>query len=190
MNTKHYLIISGIVGGIIGSLLTALLVSPVTAQKDKFDSIQCSKLEVVDANGVARVILSTNMVDGFGENITACVIGDEDRGRVAVYGKGKDFSSKGSASLGVNNRGGVVVAASKDKGALPRRLVRLSIEEQGGSVEVDGKDGESSVLLYIDENGGRIAAYGEDGKSAGLSMTEDGGFVGIKDKYGQVKILD
>ena len=51
MYRNRYLVISGIVGGVIGSLLTALLVSPVTAQRDKFDTLQCSKLEVVDANG-------------------------------------------------------------------------------------------------------------------------------------------
>ena len=47
MNTKHYLVISGIVGGIIGSLLTALLVSPVTAQRDKFGEIRhLSKISI------------------------------------------------------------------------------------------------------------------------------------------------
>ena len=40
MNTKYNLVISGIVGGVIGSLFTALLVSPVTAQRDKFGEIE------------------------------------------------------------------------------------------------------------------------------------------------------
>ena len=57
MNTKHYLVMSGIVGGVIGSLLTALLVSPVTAQRDKFGEIECKGLRVVDEDGVARVML-------------------------------------------------------------------------------------------------------------------------------------
>ena len=57
MNAKHYLVISGIIGGVIGSLLTALLVSPVTAQKDKFDTIQCRRLEVVDADGKVEVAI-------------------------------------------------------------------------------------------------------------------------------------
>lgn len=51
MNTKQYLVISGCVGGIIGSLLTTLLVSPVTAQKDKFGVIECAVLRIVDADG-------------------------------------------------------------------------------------------------------------------------------------------
>ena len=65
MNTKHYLVISGIVGGVIGSLLTALLVSPVTAQRDNFDTIQCSRLEVVDAEGRLKVVLDGNGHSGY-----------------------------------------------------------------------------------------------------------------------------
>ena len=49
MNTKHYLIISGIVGGVIGSLFTALLVSPVTAQRDKFGEIECRSFDGLGA---------------------------------------------------------------------------------------------------------------------------------------------
>ena len=61
MNTKHYLVISGIVGGVMGSLLTALLVSPVTAQRDRFDKfghIECTSLSVVDVEGKSRVFLA------------------------------------------------------------------------------------------------------------------------------------
>lgn len=47
MNTKHFVVISGIVGGVIGSLLTAMLVPPVTAERDKFGEIECTKLTIV-----------------------------------------------------------------------------------------------------------------------------------------------
>lgn len=57
MNTKHYLVMSGIVGGIIGSLLTTLFVSPVTAQRDNFGDIECTKLTVADAGGTLRAVL-------------------------------------------------------------------------------------------------------------------------------------
>ena len=62
MNTRHYLVISGIVGGVIGSLLTALLVSPVTAQRDKFGVIECSELRVIDADGNVVVKLGRDSV--------------------------------------------------------------------------------------------------------------------------------
>ena len=65
MNTKHYLIVSGIIGGVIGSLLTALLVSPATAQRDKFEHIECTSLSVVDAEGKERIRLNTNYWRGF-----------------------------------------------------------------------------------------------------------------------------
>ena len=88
MSTKHYLVISRVVNGIIGSVLSALLVSPVTAQKHKsgivvgyFEAIECTKLTVVDANGVPRMVLSTNALDGLlDDNIRVRVIGSEHGG--------------------------------------------------------------------------------------------------------------
>ena len=87
MNTKHYLVMSGIVGGVIGSLLTALLVSPVTAQRDEFGEIECTKLTVVDADGVSRIILSTNIFAGVGTNYRVGIHGDEYAGIVSTHGK-------------------------------------------------------------------------------------------------------
>ena len=84
MNTKHQ-VISGIIGGIVGSIITALAVSSGTAQNDKFDTIQCRRLEVVDADGNARVILSTNVYDRLmDDNIRVRVIGNEHGGVVGV----------------------------------------------------------------------------------------------------------
>ncbi len=39
---------------IIGMLFAIGMLSSVTAQNDKFDTIQCSRLEVVDADGITR----------------------------------------------------------------------------------------------------------------------------------------
>lgn len=74
MKTKHYLVLSGIMGGVIGSLLTALLVSPVTAERDKFGEIECTKLTIVhpDYKQPAVVLDSDRyggaikVTDGFG----------------------------------------------------------------------------------------------------------------------------
>ena len=84
MNTKHYLVISGI----IGSLLTALLVSPVTANTDKFGDIECTSLKVVDANSIALVMLSIG----------------EHGGRINAFGK----DGESLASLGIGEDGGAL----------------------------------------------------------------------------------
>ena len=128
MNRKHQ-VISGIIGGIVGSIITALVVSSGTAQNDKFDTIQCRRLEVVDANCNARVILSTHPWDGLlDDNVRVRVIGDERGGRVDAYKDGK-------------------LAAELDAG------------ERGGTVAAFGKDGESKAALGIDEDGGAVVTF-------------------------------
>ncbi len=119
MNTKHYLVISGIVGGVIGSLLTALLVSPVTAQRDNFDTIQCSRLEVVDAEGRLKVVLDGNGHSGYvatfgNDRILRVVLAHtEDGGSVEVHAKGAD---KGMAIMGVNSHGDGYVSTWEKNG--------------------------------------------------------------------------
>lgn len=129
MNTKHYLVISGIVGGVIGSLLTAVLVSPVTAQRDKFGEIECRKLTVVDEEGMPIVKL-TDM--RFGP-------------RVIIYGK--DFKPKVAIGVNDGDHGGVEVLGDYNSG------VTLGIDEYGGFVEVSGKDLLSAAALKFDQDG-------------------------------------
>ena len=100
--------------------------------------------------------------------------------------KAKTIHRGGQASLGVNSRGGVIVAAGKDRtlNGMPRRLVRLSIEERGGRVEVNGKDGNSRAGIRIDEHGGAVYAWGADEKSASLGITKHGGQVAVSGYQG------
>ncbi|MDE0184748.1 MAG: hypothetical protein OXP71_04750 [Candidatus Poribacteria bacterium] len=203
MYTKHYLVISGIVGGVIGSLLTALLVSPVTAQRDKFDTLQCSKLEVVDANGVARVVLKTN----------------ENSGDIGVYGEdGDEYVSINSN----HNSGGLYLQDSKgyyaslhftgvggkmqfgepqgNPGFLGRMLtlgllgsaaylrtfsdekigIQLSNASSSGVLQVYSYDDNGligEVELSHDPYGGAVIVMGEDGKLASLCTDHNGGVV-------------
>lgn len=77
-----------------GSLFTiiGMLFPPVTAQKP-LDTIQCSKLVVLDAEGTAQVTISTDdqggIVTAYGKNghSEASLRAEEDGGRVAVVGK-------------------------------------------------------------------------------------------------------
>ena len=77
----------GLLCAVIGMLL-----SPVTAQK-AMETIQCSRLEVVDAEGTVRVTITTDeqggVVTAHGKNghSEASLRVEEDGGRVAVVGK-------------------------------------------------------------------------------------------------------
>ena len=73
--------------------VAALAVSLVTAQRDKFGTIECDQLEVVDADGVVGVVLSIG----------------EHGGRIDVV---KDDISK--VVLHITEHGGVTAVRDKD----------------------------------------------------------------------------
>ena len=134
----------------------------LNAKNQKFDTIQCSRLEVVDADGVARLILSIN----------------EHGGHVGVYGKDGQL-----ASLSINERGGHAGVYGKI-GA-----VGIEINEHGGVVGVYGKDGElqklRSMLGNNDEHGGVVGVKGKGEGKAVMGINEDGnGDVSTWDKDG------
>lgn len=206
MNTKQklsYMVIGGMIG--VAGMVIGMSAMPLSAQRDKFDTIQCKRLEVVDAEGTTRVVIADTIfaagliqfvkkrgvaigVDGIschgsnGLTLAGLYIG-EDGGR--VYAIGKD--GKSMSVLGVDEHGGLVDAMGKDGIS----GVALGIDEAGGIVVAYGKDGKSQAGLAINEHGGRIGVLGKDRKSAvSLGIDEDGGFVGKSDRYGSPKLLD
>ena len=68
-------------------LFIGMLLSPVTAQRDKFGEIECRSLTVVDADGKGRVIISSG----------------EHGGRVSTY----DKDGQSGVSLVVTEHGGM-----------------------------------------------------------------------------------
>ena len=90
-------------------LFIGMLLSPVTAQRDKFGEIECRRLTVVDADGKTRVIISSN---------------NEHGGSVFAYGK----DGKPWAALGIDQHGGVVSAYGKDG----KSGAGLGVGEHGG----------------------------------------------------------
>ena len=179
MNTKHCVAVSSIVGGVIGSLLTALLLAPVTAQTDKFGEIECTRLRVVDANGLSRIMLSSNLIAGLDSNIKVRIIGDEFAGIVSTHGR--DGNSKAELKT-VLNSGGYVGVNNKDG----KTAVWLSVSDDDGIVNVKGKDEKSSLRLGVNESGGNVAMFGADGKSGSwVGVNEYGGRVEVYDKAGQ-----
>ena len=99
---------------IIGMLFAIGMLSSVTAQNDKFDTIQCSRLEVVDADGKVRVVLqyypflgyvTTYGKDGLPQLMLGTDI-EEHGGYVQVKAKGK-----GAAVMGINEYGNGAVSS-------------------------------------------------------------------------------
>lgn len=201
MNTKHYLLISGIVGGVIGSLLTALLASPVTAQRDKFGHIECTGLTVVDGGRVevigkdGQVILGIDELGGWVSVLRANRKGvglgvPSYDSLVTIYGKN---TTNLVAFLDSNKHGAGRVEVFDGDGGLS--VVSLEGEEHGGYVNVNGyvivtsKDilqNDGIVTLYVDEHGGSAFALDNDGeRSLSFGSEEYGGAVRAYDKAGQ-----
>lgn len=129
MNTKHYLVISGIIGGVIGSLLTAMLVSPVTADRDKFGGVECTSLKVVDAEGSTLVLVS----------------GGERGGIVQVIDK------EGHAVVNLNVEGGGTVVCRRLEvvDGNGKRRASVSNGHFGGRVNVYDRDEISRAELSV-----------------------------------------
>ena len=142
MNSKQklgYMVVGGALVA-VGMTVAVLLVSPVTAQNDKHDTIQCSQLEVVDADGDVGIVLS---MDAHG-------------GRVDVLGK--DDISK--VVLDITEQGGTIALRDKDG----RLGVSLFNGEYGGRVHAYGKQSNGAAVMSINEyGGGDVATWDKNG---------------------------
>ena len=160
-------------GSFFGCLCTiiGMLASPVTAQRDKFDTIQCSRLEVVDAKGKVKVSLSRRGVLVYGNGwINTWLGAHEDRGFVNVYGG--DNGKLGVGLSAYDDGGRVNVYGRKDR----MTYVQIEADESGGIVYVSSKDSLIGVGLGADDHGGRVYVSG-NADSKGRAM------IGIN-KYG------
>ena len=129
---------------IIGMLFAIGMLPSVTAQRDKFDTIQCSRLVVVNAAGINEVILDGNEHGG-----AVVVSGKDGEPMVGVGVSGKD--DKSGAVLDFTEHGSIVVVSGKDG----EPVVGLGITEHGGRVIVFGK-GEGKAGMGINENGNGV----------------------------------
>lgn len=197
MYKKHYLVISGIIGGVIGSLLTTLLVSPVTAQRDKFGAIECRSLTVVDEAGITRIILTTDFHDTHKPGVVKIIGSKSSGGSVLLYDSFESTDAIPTVFIGNENNGGFVSvngndfyhrAEIPDDMAIPA-MVKLSVGPIGGLIKVNNKHALSKLELSSDNKGFYFADKGNY-SSALIGANEAGGFVFTKDKYGQVKGLD
>ena len=166
-------------GSIFGCLFTiiGMLASDVTAQRDKFGEIECTKLTVVDEQGSPRVVLGGGYVsvDGI----------------VHVYARDED--KEGSVILGVDEHGGLVTVFGGDT----KSNVGLSVDEHGGGVRVWGEGGRFTKALLSAGHSGFVSVYGADGTpkatlgvGIGIDIDENSGYVRVVDSYDRIKYLD
>ncbi len=205
-NWQIKLVYAGL-GGLL--MLIGMLLSPVTAQRDKFGEIECTSLTVVDSKGELRVALwnqfSGGRVDVFGnDGLSKATLRVTKHGG-HVIANGKDGRS--SADLSVWEHGGRLDVFGNDG----RSKAALRVGEHGGRVDVFGNDGvskeeyreaelifgtpfedaKSQVSLILRENGGHVSANGKDGESAAsLGISNHGGYVFTSDRFGNTKLLD
>ena len=164
----------------LGMLLT--LMSPLTAQQDKFGEIECTKLTVVDDKGQKVAELGANEYGGRvsvygndGESAKAAIVVGKHGGHVGVYGK----EGKPGVSVEVAEHGGVVGVLGNDG----KSMASLNIDEHGGAIGVLGNDGIFGASLGINEHGGVVGVAGKDRKSGALlRVSEHGGHVEVRGK--------
>ena len=180
MNTREKFRYMAFGGALVFLGMLGAMMSPLTAEKDKFGEIECTRLTVVDADGKTRVNLTTDeyggVVDAYGnDGLSGAALGvNEYGGSVRAFGKDND-----AAVLYVDESGGVVSAFGKH-GKLG---ASLSADESGGVVSAFGKDGKSLAALAIRESGGGIVfARSKDGGGASLGVHADGGYVQVDSK--------
>ena len=184
MRRKEALI--AVVGGIVGAILTMVVgsFSPLGAQSrsdGKFNTITCTELNVVDAEGNSRVWLTSSSDNGLvyiegksGSRIRLAAY-ESAGGQVSIRGtEGEEVSLLttigGSAEVAVYDRAGEGVILS-------------TVGEHGGYVSVFGKDGEGAARMRITENGGAVSVHGKDGVgSAQMTINEYGGRVSVRGK--------
>ena len=154
---KAGLMALGSIFTIIGMLFAIGMLPSVTAQRDKFDTIQCSRLVVVNAAGINEVILDGNEHGGAvvvsgkdGEPMVGLGI-TEHGGQANVFGKG----GKSEVWLSINEHGGSVIVVDKDR----RSGASLSVTERGGRVGVSGKDDKSGAVLDFTEHGSIVVVW-------------------------------
>lgn len=168
-------------------LFIGMMLSPVTAQRDKFGEIECTGLTIFDEAGVARVRLGANEHGGGERGGHLDILDDNGRSLVSAYtneygGRVNLFGFKNTNMLLMGmNKEGVDLHVMKDilKG------VTITVDEHGGVFNSIGNDGKSRVRLGIDRYGGVIKVQGKGEGAAVMGINEYGnGVVSTWDKNG------
>ena len=151
---------------LIGMIASNVFLPSLFAQRDKFGEIECTSLRVVDARGKTQVRLIASEhhapIAVFNKNGELCVgIGtDVQGGAVILYDKDYNKGDKSTASLFINEHGGVVhIKGKRDASA------QLNIDEHGAGLVISGHyDSKGNVSIGINEKGnGVMSTYDKNG---------------------------
>ena len=143
----------------LGSVFTIIGMLPsVTAQRNKFQEIECTKLTLIDPlTGKTTAELET----------------DEHGGLLYLYGAN---DNGGSAKLAVGENGGTLIMFSNEKVGDAHVSAMLRTSEDGtGSFSVHHKNG-GKVIMHATGLGGFVSVYGRNHSESlsRIGVTDDG----------------
>ena len=186
MNTREKFRYMAFGGALVFLGMLGAMMSPLTAEKDKFGEIECTRLKVVDADGKELVVLGANLRGG-----------QVDVNSSKFMPGGLNIEARG-VRLGVDDHGGTIEGHGEQL-LSPKLTLDIDSRDGSGHIAVYGKNtpaigqvtsllvypGATMVVLDVDEHGGRVDAVGKSG-AATLAITKhDGGVASVGNKNGQ-----
>ena len=155
---KAGLMALGSVFTIIGMLFAIGMLPSVTAQRDKFGEIECTKLTLVDPlTGRTTAELRTDVHGGL----------------LFLYGAKEN---RGAAKLVVDEHGGgLIMFSNENKGSTHISAAVFTTEKGTGSFSAHHKNGAKAYMSAI-ESGGYVSIGGRNHKNnlALIAVTDDG----------------
>ena len=151
-------------GSIVGCLCTiiGMLASPATAQRDKFQEIECTKL---------------TLIDPLSGEIAAELSNDVSGGLLYLHGVKEN---KAGAKLYVDRHGGNLIMFSNEKGGDVHRSASIRTTEDGaGAVKINHRNG-GGVFIATTDIGGALSINGPNhNKSLSFIGVTDNGESGL-----------
>ena len=183
MNTRAKFSYMAFGGALVFLGMLGAMMSPLTAEKDKFGEIECTKLTIVNEEGQTLVGLGAIDQGGVirlfakgGRPVASIDVNKHGGGMVSVYGEGNY-----GAALLADETGGIVSVVGKDGKA----GLTLDVYEHGGKVTVIGNSGQPLAMFGADEHGGEILMYGKGEEVLSDGKVDHGGLSVIRGNAGQ-----
>ncbi|MDE0297733.1 MAG: hypothetical protein OXN17_03815 [Candidatus Poribacteria bacterium] len=170
MNRKErlYAVIGGAVGAVLALTVCSFFPPGAQSQSNTFGEITCTRLKVVNANGVEVV-----SINGDDKGGTIYITEDTKSATVEeMFDMSKVVIGCGAGAAKIEIWGGV------------SPMIGLGIDKNGGTVNIYPRDFDNGgrIRMLINEYGGRVNVtgmktdYAEHRRSASLAINEHGGY--------------